>query len=227
MASRRNAYGETRAEMKQRLMSEGRWQQYLAERRALEEEHPDWGYNDIKTTMEGRYPPLFDGEAVDAELDRPEVEADAELIEDAVDDSAVMVAATGTARFRREDVEWVYANMGVKSLAFTKKRLEADAPSPGAYGLWAWAVKSPANESEFYRNFLAKLLPSKSQIDTDDARFDDGSSVEDTCKAILREIEVEDGGSEVEPSNPDSASGDTPAGAGRVAVSDQPDAGSA
>jgi len=71
-------------------------------------------------------------------------------------------------------VEWVFEVLeddGYPSGSL--KTLEA-APSMGAFGLLKWARHSPNNKAEFYRSFVAKLLPSKSEIDAGLDFGDDG-----------------------------------------------------
>lgn len=169
---------EARSARKKRLQAAGVWKDFLADRKALMAEHPKWAAHQIDVVMTEKY----------ADVEAPEG-PDGERIENAADGEAedtIDPTPDGPQKqFRREDVEWVYQNLDTDAS-------RADAPSPGAFGLREWA-KKPGNKGEFYRNFLAKLLPSKAQVDADAARIDDGSSCEDTCRTLLREIADECG----------------------------------
>lgn len=71
----------------------------------------------------------------------------------------------------RRSMDWVFENIDVTDV--TKE----DAPSAGAWALLKWVRRSPANQSDFYKNFSAKMLPSRQQLDHEERKTDDGSDL--------------------------------------------------
>lgn len=61
-----------------------------------------------------------------------------------------------------------------------------DAPSVGAWSLREWVRENPGNRTLFYKTFLGRLLPTRSQLDSAIEREDDGSDVEATIERIMR-----------------------------------------
>lgn len=80
----------------------------------------------------------------------------------------------------RKDILWVHHNLDAGDIDWR------DAPSIGAWSLREWVRASPENRSLFYRSFLGRLLPSRSQIDEKIEREDDGAGVESTIERIQR-----------------------------------------
>jgi hypothetical protein len=76
-------------------------------------------------------------------------------------------------------VEWVASNMQVSDVG------PGDAPSSEAWGMLLWARRSPMNESQFWGTIYAKLLPSRSQIESEQRYTEDGSKVEEMASRLL------------------------------------------
>jgi hypothetical protein len=68
----------------------------------------------------------------------------------------------------RSDIEWVYSNLSNKDV------LPGDSPNTGAWAMLDWARQ---NKHEFFTSLFAKVLPTKSQIDADQAKVDDGGAI--------------------------------------------------
>lgn len=79
----------------------------------------------------------------------------------------------------RKAVEWVFTALGRAEV----KKL--DAPDPGAWALLEWVKESSANRASFYSTFASKLLPTRTQIDVEGKREDDGG---DIATSILEKI---------------------------------------
>ena len=77
-------------------------------------------------------------------------------------------------------VEWVASNMQVEDV------LPSDAPSSEAWGMLVWARRSPVNESQFWGSIYAKLLPSRSAIESEQRYSDDGIRMEETATRLLK-----------------------------------------
>ena len=76
-------------------------------------------------------------------------------------------------------VEWVASNLQVSDVG------PGDAPSSEAWGMLVWARRSPVNESQFWGQIYAKLLPSRSQIEAEQRYSEDGVRVEDLAGRLL------------------------------------------
>jgi hypothetical protein len=48
-----------------------------------------------------------------------------------------------------------------------------------------WARRDPANQAEFYKTFVAKLLPARSVLDTEDRWYDQGRELFRTIDKLL------------------------------------------
>jgi hypothetical protein len=77
-------------------------------------------------------------------------------------------------------VEWVASNMQVADV------IPSDAPSSEAWGMLVWARRSPVNESQFWGSIYAKLLPSRSAIESEQRYSDDGIRMEETATRLLK-----------------------------------------
>jgi len=76
----------------------------------------------------------------------------------------------------RKAVEWVFSAIGRSEVK------KCDSPGPGAWALLKWVRETDSkghrfNVSEFYRTFAAKLLPTRTQIDVEGDRADDGTGI--------------------------------------------------
>lgn len=81
----------------------------------------------------------------------------------------------------RDDVQWVYDNLDVREPAVE------DCPSAGAWALLNWVRSNRMyNQTEFYKSFVARLLPTRSDLVREEAHEDDGSSVDDTLRKLQR-----------------------------------------
>lgn len=78
----------------------------------------------------------------------------------------------------RRDMYWVYQHMDVRGLTAEM------APSPGAWSQ-LWDVRSSAEARNEFRRSMAKLLPSRSDLDGMDGREDDGRRAIELIRAIL------------------------------------------
>lgn len=79
----------------------------------------------------------------------------------------------------RRAVEWVFDAMG--------EHVEpGDAPSPGAWALLDWAKKTAANKRDFYTTFASKLIPSRSTLEVEERRRDDGEDCTRTIDYLLK-----------------------------------------
>jgi hypothetical protein len=71
----------------------------------------------------------------------------------------------------RKSVEWVFAALGRQGVK------KSDAPDPGAWALLQWVGEGAANRGNFYSTFASKLLPTRTQIDVEGQREDDGGDI--------------------------------------------------
>jgi len=72
----------------------------------------------------------------------------------------------------RAAVEWVFENLGLDDVQ------PEDAPSAGAWSMFEVYRVTNERKLEFYTQFAAKLLPTRSQLDIDDARKGDGKDID-------------------------------------------------
>lgn len=91
----------------------------------------------------------------------------------------------------REVAEWVFDNIDMKDVQ------ASDAPSAGAWSLLRWVQKNKAsNQSEFYRTFSAKLLPSRQQLEVEGRFVDDGRKLDGYIERCIAAggVSSDDGG---------------------------------
>ena len=79
----------------------------------------------------------------------------------------------------RRAVEWVFESVTVRDVT------AEDAPSAGAWALLKWARSTPTNQSDFYKSFSSKMLPSRQQLDQEERKSDDASGVDETIEHLL------------------------------------------
>lgn len=133
-------------------------------------------------------PCLWGSDMSDLANDLPHVRSSvpAKKKEERKDDSAAVVSGASKSVFGGKKVatvkvvEWVASNMQVEDVS------PADAPSSEAWGMLVWARRSPMNESQFWGTIYAKLLPSRSQMESEQRYADDGVRVEETAERLLR-----------------------------------------
>jgi hypothetical protein len=72
---------------------------------------------------------------------------------------------------RAQAVDWVADHLAVSDVE------AEDAPSAFAWALFTWARRSPMNENSFWEKLFVRLLPSRSEVDSQARFHDDGSEV--------------------------------------------------
>jgi hypothetical protein len=80
----------------------------------------------------------------------------------------------------KSDLLWTYQALGAESLR------PEDAPSPGAWFLYAATRDNDLSKKAFITGPVTKLLPSKAQMEIDD-RADDGRKIFNLIDDLLRE----------------------------------------
>ncbi len=182
---------EGKREFKERLQSEGRWDEFVIARQMYQDHHgvslseagseiyPFFKPGSKSEDLEGQKwmdvkslpPDRFQKKKT--ELDAAERQLrEAQAAED--DDEF-----DGWSRADLPmDIIWVYQNMKVTGVK------PEDAPSSGAWALLEWARK-PANMRDFYKDFLSRMLPTRAEVDREWQHADDGKSVEETCNQLL------------------------------------------
>ena len=80
----------------------------------------------------------------------------------------------------KKDLMWAYWALGAKDLR------PEDAPSPGAWFIYATTKDNDLAKKSFITGPLTKLLPSKSEMEKND-RAEDGRKCFDLIKRLLRE----------------------------------------
>lgn len=151
---------ESRGRLEQRLQREGRWEAFTAYK------------EELKSTG------LSGSEAYQravAEFAKPlPVEGGAGLVPQAVFDGKTVPS--------RAAVEWVAKHLQVAELG------PEDAPSGEAWSLLAWARSDAEAMRDFWKSVYPKILPSKAQIEADDAtRGDDGRDLYDLISRVEKE----------------------------------------
>ena len=132
---------ETKLELTNRLRAEGLWDAACEHRDKVREKHKAAGKTKKAAgilawqAMATKYPPP------------PEPEMKSVPSNVFADKPATTVT---------QDIEWVYQTM-----AFSDVEPE-QAPSGGAWGLLCWVRTSDRNRSEFFRNLVTRILPSRS-----------------------------------------------------------------
>lgn len=80
----------------------------------------------------------------------------------------------------KADLRWAYMALGAKDLK------PEDAPSPGAWFIYATTKDNDLAKKSFITGPLTKLLPTKAQMEKDD-RAEDGRKQYDLIERLLRE----------------------------------------
>jgi len=111
----------------------------------------------------------------------------------------------------RDELDWVAANVCIIDVR------PEDAPSATAWGMLAWARQNWTNWTEFYKSFMSRLMPTRSQVDREDDFSDDGRNVERTIESVLGSLHgaddaVQPPGSEGVEGEPEVPQGDQPSG---------------
>jgi hypothetical protein len=82
------------------------------------------------------------------------------------------------------EIEWVYENIDVNV------EIE-DCPSAGSWSMLQHVRKNAMNRKEFYKDFVAKLIPPKNKLDQDGRHEDDGRETLRVLDAVEKELEGE------------------------------------
>lgn len=87
----------------------------------------------------------------------------------------------------RAEVEWVRSRLDAKKVE------PCDAPSVGAYSMWAWARRNDQNRRDFYLVFVKALMPTKSKGDADEERrvresSEDAIALVDRLRRTLKNV---------------------------------------
>jgi len=80
----------------------------------------------------------------------------------------------------RKVILWVFNSLD-SELVFAR-----DAPCAGAWSMLQWAKKDADSRDLFFKNYVVKLLPSRAQMETEEAQADDdGKHLAETIKRLL------------------------------------------
>lgn len=199
--------GETRAELKTRLTSEGRWSSYIEKRDALVATH---GMSTKEASV------LLTREfgvgatcIVNVETGQPEATAGIDIAPasdlaptpttpDVVPPQPHAPKPTIAARpavthksfegrtcSESEAIRWCFENLAIEDLK------PEDAPSSGAWGLLQECQRSPSFREDFLKTILPKLLPTRQQIETQESFNDDGRDVLDLINKLQASMVAE------------------------------------
>jgi len=161
---------ESKAQLRKRLIDEGRWEDFTAARERLKAE----GQSSAEAHRGAveLFPPLTASQRAEADqAARESHQALAELV------AAVRrrpADAANTDLRQRAVAEWVFEHAQVDLAAIEA----ADVPSCGALGLLVWVQTSPANYGAFLSQIWSKLLPTRQQIEQTNRYTDDGRGLE-------------------------------------------------
>jgi hypothetical protein len=140
--------GETRQQLKERLLQEGRWQDYLTLREQLKASGlpPDQARDEALRQIEARPPKQMELANPD---DPPPVGAPGQspAVEELGPDYTKQVP-------NFESAQWVAQNLA------NPKVQAQDAPSGLAWGLLQWVRVTPANQNTFWSSIWPRMLPS-------------------------------------------------------------------
>ena len=203
---------ESKAALKRRLTEDGRWQEFVAYREELK--HNGMPTKDAWATAAEEFPeqesknggkrnktiPVDNGndQAV-ASIPPPPIPVDEQsethVKQNAVVDAPKHLSGNGwnkpapvlreqfsgkKPRNMRERIEWVWGNLDIADIK------PEDAPDGQSWFLLSWA-KTAAGKTEFFRSFVARLLPSKNSAEEEDKFFDDGRRVLEIIERVERE----------------------------------------
>ena len=201
-------YGESRSGRKARLIKERRWDGFIARRKEIADEQGISGA-EADTLAYQEFLPGSAGAGGDGG-------GDTAPGDDGVSDggpgdpeaAGVVVDAAGDLRKGGEghggtsnilvDVEWVYHHIGVSYVS------RETAPSAVAWALLEYVNDSTVNQSFFYSQYHAKLLPSRQDLERDQQRNRASRDVERLLDQLIAESE----GSPVLPSRPEDDGGE-------------------
>lgn len=78
----------------------------------------------------------------------------------------------------------------VSSMLYVDDVQPGDAPNSDAWGWLMWCRESPANRGEFFRSVAPKLIPTKTQLEHEAKRSDDGRELTATIERVRRAREA-------------------------------------
>lgn len=171
--------GETKTDFKERLQREGRWKEAVKRRENLKK--LGMSAANAWKTIAAEFPIEPSAETVPAKASAKAPTKGGAAPRRAGGLQKADFPGLATVNIR-QDVYWVYNNIDVTDV--TAK----DAPSPGAWSMREWARHSGMQRNEFYRNFCAKLLPSKKEMEEEDRLSDDGRDVRNTIDQLLARL---------------------------------------
>ncbi len=148
---------ESKESFKNRLKSEGRWDDFIEYREKLKAD----GLDPKAAWAEARakFQPVPDGAAVA----KPDTDDGPVDLVDCLDDFADKPPVTA-----RAVVQWVFDHIDVTNVK------PQDAPSSGAWSFLQRVRTYPDLLKEFYRSIWAKMLPTRSEIEAREKFEDDG-----------------------------------------------------
>jgi hypothetical protein len=198
---------ESKASLKRRLTEDGRWSQFVEYREELKRngmptpeawitaaaEFPEQGIGDGgRNEQPGRkdagqqtelpaipLPPLLSDESSNASVAKTVLGNGWNK-----PDPVLREQFSGKKpRNMRERIEWVWGSLGIVDIQ------PEDAPDSQSWFLLSWA-RTPAGKTEFFRSFVARLLPSKNSAEEEEKFFDDGRRVLEIIERVERESRI-------------------------------------
>jgi len=192
---------ETKAALKERLIQEGKWEQFLYRRgqwrqaghtakdahRLAAKEFSVASDCAVASTGDFSSSPVSRA-GFDAFLSDPAPPPPAE------DNNGAMICLDtftghGDANFR-DVVQWVFDHVAFDIDELKQQGVLDQAPSSGAVGLLQWAQKSGTTQTEFYRTIWAKLIPARSKLDEQEGLRDDGRNVLHIIHQLLGNVDA-------------------------------------
>lgn len=172
--------GETKAQFRERLSREGRWDTFVQRRNAMKangvsavdawrllREGPEFQpISLVQQAFENRAKSVVFEDGVEVNNNGEEVVARLPSSKEMFD--LVSKSKGGKHVSMTEVVRWVFENMDNPNATME------EAPCMGAYSLLSWVKEKPGNKAEFYRAFAVKLMPTKNEVDQQMSFVDDG-----------------------------------------------------
>jgi hypothetical protein len=81
------------------------------------------------------------------------------------------------------DIRWVAGQLAYKEPDF------ASAPSAAAVALWAWVVRSGANQTEFWKTMYVKTLPSRTATENEARAREDAARIDELTAGAITTVE--------------------------------------
>lgn len=177
---------ESRLELRTRLLREGRWDAYQIEYEQLKDS--GCSAKQARDAAAAKFPRLDERQLEEINQERVQAEqkqATQNRQQEELLVQLVLLAADRDAN-ERAVVSWVFENALVPL-----ELLDPDSiPSKGALGLWRWVNITPTNYTEFVKTVWSKLLPSRTQTDSEGGPTDDGRDLFPLLDEFTREFEA-------------------------------------